>query len=71
MDLVAQTDSPQPPQARDGRVETSTLRFGQVKSIKHRKHGMRTGTKIVIGTLAGIGALVLVVVSIAATRGFG
>jgi len=54
---------------RDGKIVTSNVRFDEVKSVKHRK-GMSTGAKIAVGALAGIGAFVLVVVAIAAARGW-
>jgi hypothetical protein len=56
---------------RDGKIQTQTLSFEEVKSVKHQEKGMSTGAKITLGILAGIGVFVLVCLAIAgATNGF-
>ena len=55
---------------RDGAIQSQSLGFHEIRSIKLQGKGMSTGAKIVLGALAGIGAFVLIVIAIAASRGW-
>ena len=55
---------------KDGKISTQTLKYAEVKSIKHQEKGMSTAAKITLGALAGIGVFFLVLIAIAAGSGW-
>ena len=50
-------------------VQTETLAFANVKSVKEKQHGLSTGAKIAIGAGLGIAAIVVTAVVVCATGG--
>jgi hypothetical protein len=55
---------------RDGKIQTQTVGFDQVKSIKAKGQGMGTGAKVTLGILAGIGIFFVVFIIVAASTGW-
>jgi hypothetical protein len=50
-------------------VQTETLAFANVKSVKEKQHGLSTGAKIAIGAGLGIAAIVVTAAIVCATGG--
>lgn len=55
---------------RDGRIETRTIAYDEVRSVKLHQKGMSTTARIVLGTLAGVGVVFVILIAVAASRGW-
>ncbi len=53
-----------------GKFSTETLAYQQVRALKYQEKGMSTATKVVLGSLAGVGTLFLVMIGVAAAHGW-
>lgn len=55
---------------KDSRIQTQTVGFDQVQSVKVKGRGMGNGVKITLGILAGVGIVFLVFTLIAVATGW-
>jgi|WetSurMetagenome_2_1015567.scaffolds.fasta_scaffold186150_1 hypothetical protein len=55
---------------KDGKIQTQTVGFDQVQSLKVKGQGMGNGAKITLGILAGVGVVFLVFTLIAVATGW-
>lgn len=55
---------------QSGKIETRSIAFDQVKSIKVHGKGMGTAAKVTLGVLAGIGTFIVIVAIVAAAHGW-